>query len=52
MLLCWIDRAGEYFSADVLLTNVLCDNNRDRANKRPFPNVAPLWLPCAEISLI
>lgn len=44
-----LDRAEGYFSADVLLTNVLCDDDDDRANKRQFLNTAPLWFPSAEI---
>lgn len=38
-----IYRVRHYFSADVLLTNVLCDNNPDRGNKRQFLHMAPLW---------
>lgn len=51
MLLCWIYRGRQYFSADVLLTNVLCDNNHDRGNKRQFLYMAPLWFQCAQLLL-
>lgn len=44
-----LDRAKGYFSADVLLTNVLCDDDHDHGNKRQFLNTTPLWFPSAEI---
>lgn len=51
MRLCWIYRVRQYFSADVLLTNVLCDNNHDRGNKRQILYMAPLWFQCAQVFL-
>lgn len=37
-----VGRVRQYFSADVLLTDVLCDNNPDRGNKRQFLDAPPV----------